>query len=134
MSRENVELVRRGHEAFNHRDLDAYLEVADPDMEFTPYERAIEGLGAYRGHEDVRRWWKEALETLPDFQVEAREIRDLGDVVLVHGRLHGHGAGSGASFDREYWGIFRCRNRRVSWWHAFQSEAEALEAAGVPRY
>src|SRR5919106_817432 len=48
MSQENVEIVRRGHETFNQRDLDAYLAVHDPDVEFTPYERAIEGLGPTR--------------------------------------------------------------------------------------
>ena len=132
MSKENVEIVRRGHETFNRRDLDAYLALHHPDSEFTPYERAIEGLGPYRGHDDIRRWWKESFETLPDFTVELTEIRDLGeDLVFVQGRLRGHGAGSGAPFERTYWGLFRLRDKRVTWWHAFQSEAEALEAAGL---
>jgi len=37
-------------DAFNRRDLDAYLELIEPDVELTPYERAVEGLGPYRGH------------------------------------------------------------------------------------
>ena len=131
MSEENVEVVRRGHDTFNRRDLDAYLASCDPEMEFTPYERAVEGLGPYRGHDDVRRWWEELNETLGDFQVELSEMRDLGDLVLVHGSLRGHGAGSGASFERDYWGLFRCRSGRVVWWHAFQGESEALAAAGL---
>ena len=131
MSQENVELVRRGHDAFNERDLDAYLATHDPQIEFTPYERAIEGLGPYYGHQDVRRWWREAFEVLPDFKVELDEIRDLGDVIVVRGRLYGHGAASGASFERSYWGVFRLRENRVVWWHAFQSETEALEAADL---
>ena len=131
MSRETVEVVRRVHETFNRRDLDANLSTVAPDVEFTPYERALEGLGPYRGHDDVRRWWREVFEVLPDFSVEVKELRDLGDTVLVHGRLTGRGGGSGASFDRTYWGAFRCRNQRVVWWHAFQSEAEALEAVGL---
>jgi ketosteroid isomerase-like protein len=131
MSEENVELVRRGHDAFNRRDLDAYLATHDPDIEFTPYERAIEGRGPYHGHEDVRRWWQDAFEVLPDFKVELNEVRDLGDVILVRGRLYGQGVGSGASFDRPYWGVFRLRDNRVVWWHAFQGEAEALEAVGL---
>jgi ketosteroid isomerase-like protein len=131
MSQENLEIVRRGHETFNRRDLDAYLELHDPDVEFTPYERAVEGLGPYRGHDGVRGWWKEALEVVPDFAVELYELRDLGNLTLVHGRLRGRGAGSGASFDRDYWGLFRCRNARVVWWHAFASEADALESVGL---
>lgn len=131
MSQANVELVRGGHETFNRRDLGAYLALHDPEVEFTPYERAIEGLGPYRGHDDVWRWWQEALEVVPDFTVDLDEIRDLGEQVLVRGRLHGHGAESGATFKRAYWGLFRVRNNRVVWWKAFQTEAQALEAAGL---
>ena len=114
-----MELVRRGHDAFNRRDLDAYLATHDADIEFTPYERAIEGLGPYHGHEDVRQWWRNAFEVFPDFNVELDEVRDIVTAVVVRGRLHGHGAESGASFERTYWGVFRLRNEKVVWWHAF---------------
>jgi ketosteroid isomerase-like protein len=130
MSRENPEVVRRGHDVFNERDLDAYLALHDPDVEFTTYERALEGAGPYRGHGGVRRWWRD-LEVLPDLRVELDEIQDLGDLTLVRGSLRGHGAGSGAPFERSYWGLFRVRDKRIVWWHAYPSEAEALEAAGL---
>lgn len=129
MSRQNVEIVRRGHDIFNQRDLEGYLAVHDPDLEFTTYERAMEGAGPYRGHSGIRRWWREVLEVLPDLSVELDEMRDLGHLVLVHGKLRGHGAGSGAPFERTYWGLFHCRDRRISWWHAFRTEEEALAAA-----
>jgi ketosteroid isomerase-like protein len=131
MSRENVERTYRAHGAFNRRDLDDFLSLHDTDLEFTPYERALEGLGPYRGHDGVRRWWGEALEILPDLKVELDEVRDLGDMTLVRGRLRGQGAESGAFFERTYWGLFRWRDKRVVWWHAFQSEAEALDAVGL---
>jgi ketosteroid isomerase-like protein len=131
MSQENVELNYRSHDAFNRRDLDAYLALNDPDVEFTPYERAVEGSGPYHGHSGVRRWWEESLEVLPDLRVELDEVRDLGDRTFVRGRLRGQGAGSGASFERTYWGLFRWRDKRIVWWQAFESEAEALEAAGL---
>ena len=131
MSQENVELNYQSHDAFNRRDLDALLALTDPDVEFTPYERVIEGLGPYCGHDGVRTWWKEAFATLPDFNVELDEVRDLGDMTLVRGRLRGRGAASGAPFERTYWGVFRWRDKRIVWWHAFQSEAEALKAVGL---
>jgi ketosteroid isomerase-like protein len=131
MSQENVALNYQSHDAFNRRDLDAFLALNDPGVEFTPYERAIEGLGPYHGHEGVRAWWEESLEILPNLRVELIEVRDLGDMTLVHGRLRGEGAGSGASFERTYWGLFRWRDGRTTWWHAFESEARALEAAGL---
>jgi ketosteroid isomerase-like protein len=129
VSRENVELNYQSHDAFNRRDLDAFLALIDPDVQFTPYERVIEGLGPYYGHEGVRTWWTETFAALPDLHVELDEVRDLGDVTLVQGCLRGHGAASGAPFERTYWGVFRWRGKRTVWWHAFQTEAEALEAA-----
>jgi ketosteroid isomerase-like protein len=74
MSAENVELIQRAFDTFNRRDLNGFLELMDPEVEFTPYERALEGLGAYRGHDGVRTWWEEAFAALPEFRVEPREM------------------------------------------------------------
>ena len=45
MSQENVALVRKGYEAFNRQDFEAWLDFLDPQVEFR-------GDGAYarRGH------------------------------------------------------------------------------------
>jgi hypothetical protein len=50
MSRENVEATERAIEAFNRRDLDAFLALAHPDAEHV----ALAGE-AYRGHDGLRR-------------------------------------------------------------------------------
>jgi hypothetical protein len=61
------------------------LALMDSGVEFTPYERAVEGLGPYCGHAGVRSWWEESFEVLPDLTVEVQEVRDLGDRTLVAG-------------------------------------------------
>ncbi|MFN2616921.1 MAG: nuclear transport factor 2 family protein [Thermoleophilaceae bacterium] len=129
MSQENVDLVYQAIDAFNRRDIDAFLALMDSDVEFTPYERAVEGLGPYHGHGGVRTWWDESFATLPDFSAELLEVRDLGAVTFAHGRLRGTGAGSGAAFERTLWMAVEWRDGKQLWWHAFESEAEALEAA-----
>ena len=131
MSEENVELLHQAIDAFNRRDLDAFLALMDPGVEFTPYERALEGLGPYRGHEGVRAWWEESFAALPDFSAELYDVRDLGDVTFSRGRLRGTGAGSGASFERTLWMVNEWRDKKQVWWRAFGSETEALEAAGL---
>jgi ketosteroid isomerase-like protein len=131
MSRENVELQGRAFETFNRRDFDGFLALMDPEVEFVPYERALEGGGAYHGHSGVRRWWSDYSEALADFTAEFDEVRDLGDVTLTCGRLRGHGAGSGASFERTLWHVARWRGGKTLWWRAFDTEAEALEAVGL---
>jgi ketosteroid isomerase-like protein len=131
MSRENVELQYRAFDTFNQRGLDAFLALMDPCVEFVPYERAVEGGGAYHGHDGVRRWWKDAFEALPAFTAEVDEVRDFGDMTLTRGRLRGQGAGSGASFERTLWHVAEWRDGKTVWWCAFASEAEALEAVGL---
>jgi hypothetical protein len=41
-----VELLRRAVDAFNRRDLDAYLALQDSGVEFTPFESEVEALQA----------------------------------------------------------------------------------------
>jgi len=131
MSQENVERVYGVIDAYNRRDLDAFLAVMGPDVEFTPYERAIEGLGPYVGEDGVRAWWNEAFEVFPNLNAEIYEVHARRDTTLVRGRLRGQGAGSGAPIERLMWLVIRWRDGKVSWWHAFQSQAEALKAAGI---
>ncbi len=131
MSQENVELVREALDAFNRRDLDAFLERIAPDVEFVPLQAEMEGGGAYKGHDGVRRWWENLLSVFPDFRVSAEQIRDRGDMTVVRLRLRGQGKESDAPMDQTDWQAARWRNRKIIWWRTFRSEAEAREAAGL---
>jgi len=65
MSQENVELTYGVPDAFNRADLDAYVALLDEDVEAVP--RIVGTLGqTVRGHEGIRRWWKDLLEVVPD--------------------------------------------------------------------
>lgn len=132
MSERNVELVRLAYATFNRRDLEGFLALMHPDVEFAPFERALEGGGAYHGHNGVRSWWNDSFTVLPDLQVEPDEVRDLEDWTLTRGRLRGHGAESGAVFERVVWHLARWEDGKQVWWSAFDTEADALEAARGP--
>jgi ketosteroid isomerase-like protein len=55
MSQENVELLHQVVAAWNRRDLDAYLQLVDPEGEFYAAWTRVEG-GTYRGHEGLKRF------------------------------------------------------------------------------
>jgi ketosteroid isomerase-like protein len=131
MSQENVDLQYQVIDAFNRRDLAAYLALTDPEVEFTPYEVAVQGGSPYRGHAGIRSWWEESFAVLPDLSGEVYEVRDLGDRTLVHGRIRGQGAGSGAPIERTMWLAAEWRDGKIVWWCSFESEAETLEAVGL---
>jgi hypothetical protein len=52
-------------------------------------------------------------------------------MTFLRGCLRGQGASSGASFERELFIAARWRDGKLTWWHTFETEAEALEAAGL---
>jgi SnoaL-like protein len=82
MSQESVALVYRGAEAFNRRDLDAFLALNDADVEFTSRFAELEGGGPYRGHDGIRSWSENVCGIWSDVSVEIGEARDLGDVTV----------------------------------------------------
>jgi ketosteroid isomerase-like protein len=131
MSQENVERTHQVIEAFNRRDLRAYLDLMDPELEFMPYEVRLEGGEAYHGHAGVRQWWEDLFAVAPDARAEVYEVRDFGSRTLVYGRLYGQGAASGAPIERPIWLVTEWRGDKEVWWCAFSSEEEALEAAGL---
>src|SRR4051812_45011427 len=99
MSRENVELVRAGFEAWNTRDMDAFGELYDPYV----IVRMVEGWpepGPVVGRDAVMRQWQQQRETFDADALEpVSDFIDAADRVLV--RFVWHGAGQGPEADLE---------------------------------
>jgi ketosteroid isomerase-like protein len=129
MSQENVDLYRRCVDAFNRRDLNAFLALMDDDVEAVSRLVAIEG--GLRGHDGIRRWWESWFDVWPDYEIEVVEVRDLGDVTLANLRALGHGAGSDVPFEDRAWQLARWRRGKCVLWRVFNNRTEALEAAGL---
>ena len=132
MSEENVELHRRGYDAWNRGDMNAWLALADPDIEFSPFMVEMEGERTYQGRDGARRLWNDWLTTFPDRHIKVDEIKDLGgDATFGAVRLRAHGARSDAPVEQSAWHVMQWRNGKCVRWQAFRDEAEALEAAGL---
>jgi ketosteroid isomerase-like protein len=130
MSEENVDRYRRVVEAFARRDLDAFLELFDPDVDFAPRSAELEG-SSYRGHEGIRSWWETMFRLFSEYRAEIQEVQDLGDVTFGRLRLRGQGKESGAPMEQTQWHVVEWRQGTVVRWRTLRSEAEALEAAGM---
>lgn len=127
MSQENVDAVRSTFEAFQKRDLDAFLECFDPDVEYRSLVLEVEGT--YRGREGMRRWWGGLLDVFPDWNPQIVDSREVGRCVVSRVRAEGRGTGSGISRDKDIWHVAQVRDGRL-WWSVFlRTEGEALEAA-----
>jgi ketosteroid isomerase-like protein len=129
VSQENIERGHRVLDAFNRRDLDAFIELMDPNVEFTTRFMELEGESYYCGHDGIRKWWEDLLAYFPDFKVEVVEMRDLGELVIGTVDIRGHGVDSDAPFEQRVWQAGQWRGGKLVWWQTFGSEAGAVEAA-----
>jgi ketosteroid isomerase-like protein len=133
MPRDKVDVARRVIDAYNRRDLDIlFAEPATPDFEWYPaITRALDGGVGYRGREGVEKFAADTRENWEELQSLPQEFRDLGNRVVVLGRLKGRGKGSGAPVDTPYAGIPDFRGDRI-WRHrVYLDRGEGLRAAGL---
>jgi ketosteroid isomerase-like protein len=125
--------VRLGTEATNRGDYEATFTLFHPDIELAPAPEQV-GLGQdplYRGPEERLRFQRRWHAEWGEFRFEPEEVIDLGDRLLLVGRIKGSGLSSGAGFDRAWATLFTVSGGRVIREQAFLDHAAALEAAGV---
>jgi ketosteroid isomerase-like protein len=133
MPRDNFELMRRGLDAYNRRDVEAMLELVDPDVEW--YAALDVLLGGdetvYRGYDGIRALFATIDETFSELEAEVTEVRDLDDRLVAIGRLRTRGRRSGAETTSDVGWLIEFGDRRVRKVRTFLDSADALEAAGV---
>jgi ketosteroid isomerase-like protein len=120
------------YEAFAAWDIEAMIALASPDVEFFPQVTAslIKRTEPYRGHEGLRAYFEDARRVWRHLEIIPHEYRDLGDRVLVFGRVYARGEGGYISDSPAAW-LWRIDGDLISWGRVFTSRAEALEAAGL---
>jgi ketosteroid isomerase-like protein len=132
VSQENVEIAKRAAEAYNRRDVDAFFaEVATPDLEWWPAMRSAYEGDCYQGRAGIEQFWADTAETWEELQAVPEEFRDLGDRVLVLGRLQGRGRGSGAQVDTPMANVMDFRGGRIWRARVYFDRSEALKAVGL---
>ena len=114
--------IRKFIRAFNERDLDAFVEVLDPEVEL----HSMKGLR--KGREAARLW-----ATRPPGGVQQTiELDELDEDVdralaLIRRVWRWDEDGSPAGEDEMAW-LFGLRGHRVLSWRPFEDRAEALRA------
>jgi ketosteroid isomerase-like protein len=135
MSQENVELVKRVFDAVARRDTDAVLACYHPDVEFDLSQGSIAGLigkGVYRGHDGLRRWFREWYEAWGSLQDDCEELIDAGEHVISVVTRRGRGRASGAETTARRGGVWTLRDGKVvRLAGGYRERSEALEAAGL---
>src|SRR5262245_25995162 len=130
MSEENVEIVRRGLEALDRRDLSSWVAVSNEDLEVVPSRDWPEP--GVRGPEAAFDWYLKAFDNFQPFRTTDTELIDAGaDKVLLQYRMDLRGRESGAKFEVRRWNVVTVRQGKAVRNEWFTDRAEALEAAGL---
>src|SRR5436309_12740291 len=113
MSRENVELARRGYAAFAEGDVDAMAEFFHED--FVLYDSPLlPDQGVYRGFQGFVENYRKALESFEEFRSDPEEIIDVDDErVVVAVRISGRGKGSHVVVDARVGHLWTVRDGRA---------------------
>jgi ketosteroid isomerase-like protein len=132
VSKQNVEIVRRGYELFAAGDLGGVAALFASDAEFADAGGlGVEaGLGVRHGPEGFLRGTEEVLEAFDDYRVEPEEFIDAGDAVIVPVRISGRGKASGAEQVARLAHLWVLRDGKVIRGEVYRSTEEALEASG----
>jgi ketosteroid isomerase-like protein len=125
--------TRAGLEATNRGDFEAAFMLHHPDIELIAAGTFIT-LGydpVYHGIEERIRFQERWHAEWGEFRFEAEELIDLGDRVLVVGRVKGSGLSSGVAVDNDWTDLLTIFAGRVISEQVFFDQAKALEAAGL---
>ena len=133
MSQENVEVFERALAAYNRRDIDAFLEAFDREVEWHSLVQVMFGgeQSVHRGHQGMRDGVREMDEVLAGLQVGYSEIRDLGERIVVVGSVSGRGRASGAETEMPINWVVEFEDSKVIRMRDYVDRAKALEAAGL---
>jgi uncharacterized protein len=130
MSQQNVEIVGLAHERLNAGDINGVIGLCDGDFELDMSARVL-NPETYRGHEGIRRFYREVCEVWEEFRWEPVRLVEAADKVVVLLHSHGRGRGSGLEMARDVAMVWTMREDRAVSVRFYIDRAEALEAAGL---
>jgi ketosteroid isomerase-like protein len=126
-----VDIVRRANDAFDRRDVDAWLSNFSPDIVYRPVPTFTDSQER-RGLDAMRRFMEEWYDAwADDYTTQTESLREYGDVVIALLRFTGHAKASGLDVVGGIFQVVRLREGQIAQVEDFTNRAEALKAAGV---
>src|SRR3954447_4264795 len=108
------ELVRFVYEQlWREGNIDALVELADPEIVFTT-SGAFPDLDAeYRGRDGVRRWWETIRGAFEYLHIDVAHVVERGEQILILFRFRAKSS-QGLELDRGFGQVGRMRNGLVT--------------------
>jgi uncharacterized protein len=131
VSKSDLDVLRRGYEAFNRRDLEGLLEFFDRDSTWIPSPSAWGAGRVYQGHEGVAQLLADMELEWQEFEAVPEEFRQVGDFVLALGYVRAVPNGGDHEIRSATAWIWEMRDGKCLRLQAYTDPARALEALGL---
>ena len=129
MSQENVEIVKANIDAYNREDWDAFFKDMAPGFELD-MTRAVGPVSGVFKLDQFRPLAVELTEHFESARVEAHELIEAGDIVVVPWTFHVKGRDEIEAAARTTW-TFTIREGAIARITLYQERQEALQDLGV---
>ena len=126
---QNLDLVTRGYEAFGSGNREAVLSLLQPDVVVEVHtDRPDIGSAEYHGHEGFLDNFAEIEDVFEDLVIEAGEITEHGDRLMVATRVSGRGKGSGVAIEARIFHVWTLRDGLAARLEVFSNGEQARAA------
>jgi ketosteroid isomerase-like protein len=122
------DVVRSYFRTFESGGVDAAAEFWHPDIEWRAVGSAADDIGVIRGHDALRHYYEDWIDTLADLRAEVEEVLfEADDRVAVAVRNSGRGRASGAAAEGRYYVACVVRGDRIVAGREYATREQALE-------
>ena len=131
MSQENVEIVRRGIDAYNRGDIEAALALWSSDAVWDWSNSRGFDAGVFRGHDEIRAFWQRFRAAFEEVRFELFDVLEVEDgLLIVENVAHLRGRDGVRVQARSAW-LVTTRDGEQTSLTLYQTKQDALEAAGL---
>jgi ketosteroid isomerase-like protein len=131
MSRRNVEVARKGYEAYNREGPYAILDFLDPQVEWGTPEQDVNPAETFKGHDGVRRFLDQFFEVFEHAEIQPEEFIETGERVLVPFLFKAKARGSGIELEEHWVHVWTLRDGKAVRLDQYTDRGAALEAVGL---
>jgi len=111
---QNLDIIRRGYEAFGHGDIDTLLGLFDEQIEWvTPGPAELPTSGRRTGKEQVAQFFGIVNDLFEIHRFEPKDMIAQGDRVVVLGEESATVKATGKVLDNSWAHVFTLRDGRV---------------------
>jgi ketosteroid isomerase-like protein len=134
MSSKSSDIVRKHFGAFESGGVDAAAEFWHSDIEWRAVEGAADDVGPIRGHDALRRYYEDWIDTFDELGAEVEEILfEADDGVAVVVRHSGRGRASGVPTAGRYYVACVVRDGQIVAGREYATRQQALDGVRLLR-